>query len=405
MVSNTAFDLIKYEGDQNNEILVHKYSIEDFNIGSVLVVNESQQALLFKDGICEGPFLSGRHVLQTNNLPTFREKFARFFSFKKDKLQKRTPFTCEVYFINMVNDLPILWGTPNPIQLEDPKHHLVVKVGARGNVKLRVCDSTRFVVSVCGQIQNYTFERVKQTIKADMLPIVSTLISQTVTQRNISVLEINNNLLELSDEVLTKLNSRLADYGLEAVHLNIEGIEPNEDDLKKLYEVREKYLEAMTDIDIEAIKTTKLAAARAEGRRVEGYTYQEEKQFDVLTNAAKNEGSSGNIMGAAMGASMGFGLGGGLGNAMGKVAGAMNTQTCPKCNAQVAVGSKFCSTCGASMEVQTSICSNCNASIPSGSKFCPNCGKPTAQQTAFCKNCGTQIQSGSKFCPNCGETL
>ena len=406
MTSNTAFDVIKYDGDQNNNVLVHKYSVEDFNLGSVLVVNESQQALLYKDGICEGPFIAGRHTLITNNLPTFRERFARFFSLKKDKFEKKTPFTVEVYFVNMVNDLPILWGTPNPIQLEDPKYNILLRVGARGNVRIRVVDASRFVISVCGQIKDYTVDRVKSTIKADMLPIVSTLISQTINNKGVSILEINNYLLDLSQEVLAKLNVRLAEFGLEALHLNIEGIEASEDDLTKLRQIKEKYREAMTDIDIEAVKTTKLAAARAEGRRLEGYTYQEEKQFDVLSNAAKNEGMAGSVMGASMGMGMGFGLGGNMGNAMNKVSNAMNAQTvaCPTCGAQISAGGKFCPLCGASVEVKTLTCQNCNAQIPEGSKFCPSCGKPVAT-SSFCTKCGSKVQAGSKFCPNCGESL
>ena len=40
--------IIKYEGD--NETLVWKHPIEDFNLGSQLIVHESQEAVFFKDG-------------------------------------------------------------------------------------------------------------------------------------------------------------------------------------------------------------------------------------------------------------------------------------------------------------------------------------------------------------------
>ncbi|MEZ5148089.1 MAG: hypothetical protein R2759_13755 [Bacteroidales bacterium] len=41
-----------------------------------------------------------------------------------------------------------------------------------------------------------------------------------------------------------------------------------------------------------------------------GYTYQQERSFDVMDSAAQNEGNSGNLMGAGMGLGMGFGIGG-----------------------------------------------------------------------------------------------
>ncbi len=40
--------MIKYEGD--GDTLVWKHPIEDFNLGSQLIVHESQEAIFFRDG-------------------------------------------------------------------------------------------------------------------------------------------------------------------------------------------------------------------------------------------------------------------------------------------------------------------------------------------------------------------
>ena len=42
------FDVIKYEGD--NDTVIWKYEKEDFNIGSQLIVHESQEAIFFLNG-------------------------------------------------------------------------------------------------------------------------------------------------------------------------------------------------------------------------------------------------------------------------------------------------------------------------------------------------------------------
>ena len=42
------FSVIKYEGD--NSTFVWKHPIEDFNLGSQLIVHESQEAIFFRDG-------------------------------------------------------------------------------------------------------------------------------------------------------------------------------------------------------------------------------------------------------------------------------------------------------------------------------------------------------------------
>ena len=127
-------DVIKYEGD--NETLVHKSYIEDFNSKSQLIVNEAQEAIFYKDGQALDLFGSGRHSLNTNNLPVIKRIFGAIFGGK-------TPFSCEVFFINKITRLDIIWGTDTPIQLEDPKYHLlvgasVVDADYQGEVHLNV---------------------------------------------------------------------------------------------------------------------------------------------------------------------------------------------------------------------------------------------------------------------------
>lgn len=57
-----------------------------------------------------------------------------------------------------------------------------------------------------------------------------------------------------------------------------------------------------------------------------GYTYQQERQFDVMEKAAGNEGSAGAMMGAGMGLGMGLGVGNVMGAQMGQIGGVMNAQ-------------------------------------------------------------------------------
>lgn len=59
--------IIKYEGD--NETLVWKHPIEDFNFGSQLIVHESQEAIFFRDGQALDLFGPGRYTLETQQLP------------------------------------------------------------------------------------------------------------------------------------------------------------------------------------------------------------------------------------------------------------------------------------------------------------------------------------------------
>ena len=87
----------------------------------------------------------------------------------------------------------------------------------------------------------------------------------------------------------------------------------------------------ITNFDIESINFDKSnpnvqkiqdAESEAAKRRMEGYTYQQERQLDIMEGAANNEGGAGQMMGAGMGLGMGFGVGGAFGAAMGNIAGA-----------------------------------------------------------------------------------
>ena len=63
-----VFDVIAWE-DGDNQTFVWKYPGEDFNTASQLIVHESQEAVLFKDGQALDLFGPGRYTLQTENIP------------------------------------------------------------------------------------------------------------------------------------------------------------------------------------------------------------------------------------------------------------------------------------------------------------------------------------------------
>ena len=65
--------IIKYEGD--GDTLVWKHPIEDFNLGSQLIVHESQEAIFFRDGQALDAFGAGRYTLETQQLPMLEKLY------------------------------------------------------------------------------------------------------------------------------------------------------------------------------------------------------------------------------------------------------------------------------------------------------------------------------------------
>ena len=106
-------EVVKYNGPP--DVFAWKYPSEELGTWTQLIVNEAQEALLFKGGQALDLFTSGRHTLMTANIPLLR-------AFVNLPFGGRSPFTAEVWFVNRVTTLDVKWGTATPIQLQDPKY-------------------------------------------------------------------------------------------------------------------------------------------------------------------------------------------------------------------------------------------------------------------------------------------
>jgi len=61
---------------------------------------------------------------------------------------------------------------------------------------------------------------------------------------------------------------------------------------------------------------------------------------------------------------------------------------------------KFCPNCGGKITAPGMMsCPKCNAEMKIGSKFCPGCGEKLVNN---CPKCNAELQAGAKFCPSCG---
>lgn len=94
----------------------HKFPSDDLRIGSQLIVYSSQTAFFVKGGSICDEFTAGTYTIKTENIPVLNNLVN--IPFGGD-----SPFKAEVWFINQISKLDIPWGTPHPIQLEDPKYN------------------------------------------------------------------------------------------------------------------------------------------------------------------------------------------------------------------------------------------------------------------------------------------
>ena len=292
-------DRIKYNGEEDE--LVWKFPYENLSVGAQLIVNQSQEAVFLSGGAIADVFGPGTHTLSANNIPILQKLINLPFG-------GNTPFTAEVWYVSKTVRRNLKFGTTTPIDLLDPLYNVSVPVRSFGDYGVQITDSSAFLQQMVGTLHLFTTADIIAQFKALVVQKLTVSISKFIVQREITVVKINAYIDEIANYVRDAINEEFAQYGVKVTNFNIMSLnfDKEDDNVKKIL-----------DSQSEAAK-----------RRMEGYTYQQERQLDVMQTAAGNEGSAGQMMGAGMGLGLGFGIGGAFGQQMGNMAGVMQqTQT------------------------------------------------------------------------------
>ena len=378
--------VIKYEGD--NSTFVWKHPAEDFNTNSQLIVHESQEAVFFMNGQPLDLFGSGRYTLETQNLPILNKII-------NIPTGGESAFHCEVYFINKVEQMAISWGTDSKVQYIEPTYGFPIYIGAGGEMSLRVQDSKELLIRLVGTEPDLSRAKLSSYFRAFLLARVKTYMAQVLKNEKISIFEIDEHLLEFSEELKKRLVGDFAEYGISLEKFFVTRIvkpdgDPQFENFKSLHyrqyadiaDAKIRQQVGVIDQQTESQKTIIEAQARAQRRSIEGYNYQQERGFDIAEKMAANEGA-GSFRSAGIGLGMMAGVGGTVGNAVGEAfSGALN-------GIHQGGGDLFCEECGAKI-------------IP-GSEFCDECGHPLNKPENKCPSCGYIFERPGKFCPKCGN--
>ncbi|MBR3311632.1 MAG: SPFH domain-containing protein [Solobacterium sp.] len=377
--------IIKYEGD--NSTFVWKHPREDFATTSQLIVHDSQEAVFFADGQALDVFGPGRYTLETGNIPILQVV-------KNIPTGGVSPFHCEVYFINKVEQMAIRWGTDSKIQYIEPTYGFPLDIGANGEMSLRVQDSIKLLVNLVGTEKNLSQERLVSYFRAFLMTRVKTYIAQIMKANAINIFEIDEHLIEFSDDLKKRLTSDFAEYGIVLERFFVTTVvkpdgNPQYEKFKELHfrqyaDIAEAKLRQQVEIidqNTDAQKKVIEANSIAQKRQIEGYTYQQERGFDVAEKVAQNEGT-GNYSNAGIGIGMMAGIGSTIGST---VSNSIN-------NAM---------TSSAEVQTETKYCDNCGALIAPNASFCEECGTPVLIKSS-CPKCGYVFERPGKFCPKCG---
>jgi len=395
-----VIDVVKWNAAPG--VFAWKFPSQELSTKTQLIVSESQEAVLIKEGNAVGPFGPGRHVLDTRNYPILTSLVK--------VVTGDSPFTAEVWFIQRAFKLDIKWGTVGAIQVEDPKYHIMLPVRGFGQYGIVVEDSRKFLLKLVGTLPAFVERTLSDYFRGVVVTQVKDTIGKSLIEKNISVLQMSAHLTELSQSVSESVSGTMAEYGLRLVNFTINSISTDDND--------------------PAVKKLRDALATKAEMEIVGYNYQQKRSFDTMEAAAGNPGAGG-VMNAGIGMGVGMGMGVPMGGMMGGMMGQMKfsaPKKCPSCKRDVDADTAFCPHCGSSMKPEEDmiICDKCGTKSPHGTKFCPNCGDvffccpecgaDNPEDAAVCRQCGKplpvkcpkcgkQVRGGVKFCPECGNKL
>ena len=321
------FDVIKYEGD--NKTFVWKYPGEDFNTLSQLVVHESQEALLFLNGQALDLFGPGRHTLHTHNIPLLN-KLVNL------PMGGVSTFHCEVYFINKTEQMALNWGMGDVNYLDPTHNDYVFKIGASGEMSLRISDSRKIVVRLVGTDTALDRESIKTYFKTPITMHIKTMLPGILREKRRSIFEVETDLADLSEALRKRISGEMADYGISLEKFWINTIVKPETDPFYMTLNRQRgekiALVNQGELDIQkadyrrkvglidhtgVVQKEKMDIDTQRYRQEQlGYSYQQSRGYDVMEKVAENEGSGADLRNAAMGIGMGFGVGGAFGDVL-----------------------------------------------------------------------------------------
>ena len=411
-------DLVRWAPQGNQTIYAYRFPETNLSTYTQLIVQESQEAILFSKGQIVGKFGPGKHTLSTENLPILRSLYGLPFGGKN-------PFTSEVWFVNKLQPYNIDWAIDR-MDIHDADYNTGIPLVASGRYGLKITDAEKFLIKIVGTKNTFDQNDLTDQFFGEFSTKTKSTVLQFMINNRIGLKQISAHLDSISEHLKTVMLPFWENLGLELTKFYVTSIE--------------------VDSSTEVGKRVLDAISRQSAQSIGGYTWQQEQAFNVANNAI--DGLSNNnsgILGAVMASNMMGNMGGNSGvlqpqyNQPSFGGNNQNSQSnnntqafnqikevycsncskkfpnthrfcphcgdsydaCPKCGTDNDKNAKRCVSCGTNLISESLLCMNCNNPLAPNASFCGNCGQQQGENK--CNRCQNALQANVKFCPKCGQ--
>ena len=411
-------DLVSWSPQGDHTIYAYRYPETNLSTYTQLIVQESQEAILFSKGQIAGKFGPGKHTLNTENLPILRNLFGLPFGGKN-------PFTAEVWFVNKLQPYNIDWSIDR-MDIHDADYNTGIPLVANGRYGLRIVDAEKFLLKIVGTKNSFDQGDLTDQFFGEFSTKTKSTILQFMLSNRIGLKQISAHLDSISEHLKSTMLPFWENLGFELTKFYVTSIEVDSSN-----EMGRRVLDAIS---------------RQSAQSIGGYTWQQEQAFGMANNAI--DGISNNNSGI-LGAVMASNMMGGLGNMGGGMLQPQYNQpsfggnqqvpsnpqshgtgsagevfcsncskkfpsshrfcphcgdsydACPKCGTDNDKSAKRCISCGIQFQNDLSLCTHCNHPLAAGASFCGTCGQKQSENQ--CTRCSSALTPSVKFCPKCGQ--
>ena len=332
--------------------------------GAVVVVEEWQRAVFFRDGKVYDVLGPGEHVLTTAKIPLLSKIIGAV---------AKKAFKSHVIFVSLKQFSGKFGGRGQTV---DP-----APVQFRGEYLFRVEDPVLFVNEIVGGQSAYTTNSVERTLRM----FFNQWVIDTLGEYKVTVYDVVTKTIETANVIKAALQDKFKRIGLELIDVALELSVPEEWQKKAFWlkQVREGGAAAAEVMRMETLREVAPHLAQAPGAGI-GVGMALVPSLVAPTQPVAQPA------------------------AVPVAAQRPATIACPKCGFQNPAGAKFCANCGAPLQAQPAggvVCPKCGFQNPAGAKFCANCGAPLQAAPTKCPKCGADVPTGAKFCPSCGAQI
>ena len=321
---------IKCVGD--NDVLFRKVEAGTYDSKTKIIVPETHNAIIVKDGIALETLPSGKHKL-----------------FDKNSIQDKEidDFTAqiEVIFVSKTAKLNLEWGTDSRFNMRDPITGTAIELGASGEIEVQISNPRKAYLELIGQKSEFKIDDLKKRLQGRLLSEVQFQIANVMKEKNLSYDRLGEVLLPVSEAITPHIAEFFEkDYGLKVFSFTIARVLIDPKEVEKIRSAKAQAAARRNAKEDEELKYSR----EMDLKKLEREDYEKYLEVCRLVGWPANKKEP-------------------------------KSSECPNCGVKVPNDAKFCPVCGEEIKVTKVKCPNCGKMMSKNDMFCKHCGHPAKE--------------------------